>query len=198
MGGARAPRADAVRNRQRVLAAARKAFASQGPSVSLDDIARQAGVGAGTLHRHFPTKDELLRAVIADGLASLTVAAHDRAEATDPGAAFFDFFDGLIGHARQNLALAAALSNSAGLSEQTRDVGDALHAALTVLLTRAQQAGAVRADVTTTDLHAILAGALTMEQRLPPSSQGIGLRVVVDGLRATPTVPERNAQRDPT
>jgi AcrR family transcriptional regulator len=163
--------------------AARAAFAAEGPSVSLDDIAHRAGVGPGTVHRHFPTKDELFRAVIADRLQELTTAARELAEAADPGAAFFAFFHRLADDARHNLALAAALATSADAGEAVLDAGVSLAAAVAVLLARAQQAGAVRGDVDTVDLHAIIAGALVMEQRLPPTSQGRGLTVVADGLR---------------
>jgi AcrR family transcriptional regulator len=183
MTQARRPRADAQRNRARVLSAAREAFAADGPAVSLDDIARRAGVGAGTVHRHFPTKDELFRAVIADRLAELAAVARDLAGAADPGAAFFDFFHRLGRDAGQNLALSAALTDSAAVGDLVLDAGRELTAALAVLLTRAQEVGAVRSDIDTADLHAMLAGAIVMEQRLAPGAKGRGLGVVADGLR---------------
>src|SRR3954471_9683973 len=105
------PRADAVRNRQRVLSAARAAFAEQGPAVSLDDVARRAGVGAGTVHRHFPTKDALFAAVIADRLRELAGVARSLAGDAQPGRAFFDFFHRMAAEAAQNLALTAALTD---------------------------------------------------------------------------------------
>jgi len=175
------PRADAVRNRERVLVAARDAFAMQGPSVSLDDVARRAGVGAGTVHRHFPSKSSLFAAVVADRMRQLAADAERLADAADPGAAFFAFFARLSGDARENLALAAAVTVSA---DQVGAAGAPFEAALTVLLTRAQRAGQVRADIGVTDLYAIMAGALLVEQRLEPASAGLGLRVVADGLRA--------------
>ncbi len=177
------PRADARRNRERVLAAARAAFASEGLSVSLDDIARRAGVGAGTVHRHFPTKDDLFLAVIADRLHALTHAAQALADAADPGAAFFAFFHQLADDARQNLAISAALTNPGDTGEAVRDAGKALEAALGVLVARAQDAGVVRRDIDIADLHAIIAGALLIEQRLPLGSRGRGLTIVADGLR---------------
>jgi AcrR family transcriptional regulator len=176
------PRADAVRNRQRVLSAARDAFAEQGPGVSLDDVARRAGVGPGTVHRHFPTKDALFAAVIADRLQELAGLAAGLAGAGDPGAAFYEFFHRLAAEAAQNLALSAALSDPAAAGETLRTAGHDLETALTVLLRRAQDAGAVRRDLTTTELHAVLAGAVLMEQRLPEASKGHGLRLVADGL----------------
>lgn len=182
-------RADARRNRERVLAAAREVFATEGPSVGLDEIARRAGVGAGTVHRHFPTKEELFKAVIADRLLDLATQAEALGGATDPGAAFFAFFHRLAAEARPNLALSAALTDGAGhdaaLGESILQAGQSLQRALAVLLDRAQRAGAVRADIDAADLHAIIAGALVMEQQLAsPSAAGRGLAVVAAGLRA--------------
>lgn len=177
-------RADARRNRERVLAAAREAFATEGPSVGLDDIARRAGVGAGTVHRHFPTKDELFKAVIADRLAELAGTARSLTDADDPGGAFFGFFERLADQARANLALSAALSGPVEVDDPAFAAGADLQAALAVLLERAQRAGAVRADVGAADLHGIIAGAITMEQRLAQRpAGGLGLKVVMDGLR---------------
>src|SRR3954447_4416845 len=88
MSGGRAPRADARRNRQRVLEAAESAFAGEGISVPIDEIARRAGVGAGTVYRHFPTKDALLHAILAIRVERMTEEAHAAARAPDPGAAF--------------------------------------------------------------------------------------------------------------
>jgi AcrR family transcriptional regulator len=176
-------RADARRNRERVLLAAREMFAAEGLSVSLDDIARRAGVGPGTVHRHFRTKDDLLEAVLADRLRALTDTVRELAEAPDAGEAFFAFFQRVVEDAHHNLALSAALTNPADLGEAVLEAGAALATAVGVLLTRAQQAGAVRNDIDTADLHAIIAGALATEQRLSPSSRGRGMTVVADGLR---------------
>jgi AcrR family transcriptional regulator len=175
------PRADAIRNRERVLIAAGEAFAADGPSVSLDDIARRAGVGPGTVHRHFPSKKDLFAAVIAERLQNLTDEARELADADDAGSAFFTFFQRLAGQARENLALTAAVTLP---GELVRDSAAPFEQALAVLLARAQQEGHVRADVTVASLHALMAGALLMEQRLEPASRGLGLRVIADGLRA--------------
>jgi AcrR family transcriptional regulator len=180
----RHPRADALRNRERVLTAAREAFATEGPSVSLDEIARRAGLGPGTLHRHFPTKRALLAAVIADRLGSLADTAAELADATDAGAAFFVFFDKLVDAARDHLALAAVFTTPDEISDAAREAGIRLTSTMRVLLHRAQEVGAVRPDIDIGELHAIIAGALTIEQRLPsPASRGRGIRVIVDGLR---------------
>ncbi len=84
-------RADARRNRDRVLRAARDAFAASGYGVPLDEIAARAGVGPGTVYRHFPSKEDLFEAVTASRVADLTGDARGRANVADPGRAFFDF-----------------------------------------------------------------------------------------------------------
>jgi len=176
----RAPRADAVRNRERILVAARETFARKGVDVPLDVIAETAGVGPGTLHRHFPTKEALLAAVIADRLDDLA----DRAARLDGGADedLFTFLAQLVDAARENLALAAALG---GLpSTAVDESAERLSAALQSLLDAAQRAGRVREDVDVAELHAILAGVLAAESRLPENRRGLGLEIAVRGLRA--------------
>jgi AcrR family transcriptional regulator len=140
-------------------------------------------VGPGTVHRHFRTKDDLLEAVLADRLRALTDAVRELAGAPDAGEAFFAFFHRVVDDARHNLALSAALTNPADVGEAVLAAGAALATAVGVLLARAQEAGAVRNDIDTADLHAIIAGALATEQRLAPASRGRGLTVVADGLR---------------
>src|SRR5258707_13608945 len=90
-GAARPLRADARRNREKVLHAAREAFAASGLGVPLDEIAARAGVGPGTVYRHFPTKEALFKAVIAARIEDLIADARARSGVADPGAAFFGF-----------------------------------------------------------------------------------------------------------
>src|SRR3569833_3361685 len=111
--GQRAPRADALRNRARILTAARAACARDGVDVPLDTIAEQAGVGAGTVHRHFPTKEALVTAVIADRLDQLTGRAGELGD--DPAEGDFTFLAELADTARDNLALTSALNGSFGI-----------------------------------------------------------------------------------
>src|SRR5258706_15367722 len=106
-------RADAVRNRERVLVAAREAFARHGLGVPIDDIARAAGVGAGTVYRHFPTKETLYAAVLTDRVASLVA----RARSYRDGEGLFRFLAEFAEHGTGNRALAEALALS-GLDVQ--------------------------------------------------------------------------------
>jgi AcrR family transcriptional regulator len=184
----RPQRADAVRNRAKVLDAARAAFAAEGLAVPLDEIARRAGVGAGTVYRHFPTKEALFEAVIADQLAALAEDAEARAAGGgDPGEQFFTFFATVIEDGTRKADLADALT-SAGvdLRQETLASAGRLQRALAALLEGAQRAGAVRPDVDTMDLHALAAGALAAERKRasgPDAEPGRLTRIIADGLR---------------
>jgi AcrR family transcriptional regulator len=177
-----AQRSDAVLNRARILEAARLAFATEGASVSLDEIARRAGVGPGTVHRHFSTKKELMAAVVIDRLAGLSDRALSLASAPDAAEAFFTFVEELTSEAARNAVLTDALGGH-GLGSQAAEVATRLTSALSVLLVRAQEDGAVRHPLSVGELHAIVAGVIAMERGLPQSRQGIGLDIVIRGLR---------------
>ncbi len=165
-----------------MLAAARTSFAEEGPDVPLDVIAELAGVGAGTVYRHFPTKEALIAAVVTDRLAGLAERATALADAEQPTGAFFAFVRELTAQARQNIVLSSALHGT-GPGPERAEAGAALARALGILLERAQQAGGVRPDLTVTDLHAILSGVIAMERNLPPDHRGMGLEIVLAGLR---------------
>ena len=102
-------RADAARNRARILAAAEAVFAAEGIEVPVDMIAEKAGVGVGTLYRHFPTKEKLCEAILLERLASLTVDAQALADADDPAAAFFGFLDHVVEEAAAKRDLIVAV-----------------------------------------------------------------------------------------
>jgi AcrR family transcriptional regulator len=174
-------RADAQRNREKVLRAARDAFAASGYDVPLDEIAAMAGVGPGTVYRHFPSKEELFEAVVAARLRDLIADARGLASDPDPGRAFFGF----LGRFRQEVAAKRDLPDAIAIAGSLQDD---LRAALDVLLRRAQQSGAVRADITTPDLMALLKGLLHTINDRPPGTGNQGLAdrlvtVVIDGLR---------------
>jgi AcrR family transcriptional regulator len=164
-----------------VLAAARESFANEGPDVPLDVIAERAGVGAGTVHRHFPTKESLITAVVTDRLAGLAARADALADAADPTAAFVAFIRELTAQARKNVALTGALGG-AGIGVDGGAAAAALSGSLGRLLERAQRDGGVRPELTVPDLHAILSGVIAMERNLSAEHQGIGLEIVIDGL----------------
>lgn len=175
----RAPRADALRNRAKILAAASEVFARDGADVPLDTVAALAGVGPGTVHRHFPTKESLLAAVVTARLERLADRAAELG--ADPAADFFEFLADLTAEARHNLVLSSALGGDIGVQGSAAALR--LQSRLESLLRAAQRAGAVRRDLTVGELHAILGGALAIENRLPPNRQGLGLEIVIEGLR---------------
>lgn len=175
-------RADARRNRQKVLDAAREAFETSGLAVPLDEIAARAGVGPGTVYRHFPTKEALFGAVVAARVEDLVADARTRLDATDPGSAFFEFLSRLGAEAAAKRTVSDALTGPSTVTAQLREQ---VFAVLEVLLQRAQEAGAVRPEVRTADLIALLKGLLASLQAAPgEADRDVLLTVVIDGLRA--------------
>ncbi|MFA1550353.1 TetR/AcrR family transcriptional regulator [Actinomadura chokoriensis] len=186
-------RADALRNRAKVLAAAEEVFAVQGTSSSTEEVARKAGVGIGTVFRHFPTKESLLEAVLVALLERLAAEAAELRSSADPGAAFFGFFSRVVSQAATKQAITEALAE-AGIDarETTGGAGSGLTAALGVLLERAQEAGEVRADVGPGEIMALLAGMSYAAARA--GAREDLLRIAFDGLRSRPG-PDRGAAR---
>ncbi len=153
-------RKDAVANRAKVVAAARAAFEAEGLSVSLDEIARRAGVGAGTVHRHFRTKAELVDTVLAAAVEDLVVTANAAAESDDPGVALRDFLVRLVTEGAAAHELAARLQVGAGnVDAAVAGPVAELDRAMGLLLSRARDAGVVRPDIDDRDLAAIVAAA---------------------------------------
>lgn len=185
MSTQRRPRADARRNRARILETARAAFAAEGVGVSLDEIARRAGVGPGTVHRHFPTKEELFEAAIEEHIEQLTAKARAALRVDDAGAAFFAFLLQMISDADTKQDLADALAGAGiNLAEATLQAAADLREVFAELLARAQRADAVRADVDAADAQAIVLAALTAQRRrVDPADPSRLATLVLDCLR---------------
>jgi AcrR family transcriptional regulator len=169
-------RADARRNLELVLDAAEQAFGALGPGASIDEIAQLAGVGHGTVFRRFPTKDDLMYAVIERHVAQLCAIAEEALASDDPGQAFFDF-----AHRAAELGM-----TTPGLHKCVVHCGEKPGAAEleklgAKLVSRAQRAGAVRRDVKPADVQLLVRSALTSA---PPGQWRRYLDVVLDGLRA--------------
>ncbi len=176
-------RADARRNQARILSAARTLFAECGTDVGMDDVARRAGVGVGTVYRAFATKEVLYAAIVADHLAELTAMATDRLAHADPGAAFFDLLGRIWADAAWKRSLVAALTNAGyDIRATVQNELKALRAALARLLRRAQMAGAIRRDVSAGEVLALMAAA-TMAVDQTGRSRGHFFAILRDGLR---------------
>jgi len=185
----RSQRADAQRNRERILAAAAEVFATRGTNVPTEEIARAAGVGNGTLFRHFPTKADLLEAVLVNRLRGLVTEAEELAQADDPGAALFAFFARIVEQSHTKNTFAAALTEvGVDVGTATAEVGKELREAFDLLLRRAQQAGAVRPDLRAEDLISLVVGASHAVEHIAadPQAQQRVITVILDGLRPTP------------
>ncbi len=183
-------RADARKNRARILVAAEEVFAERGVSVPIDDVAQRAGVGVGTLYRHFPTKEALFVAVVATRLEELRDESRCLLDAPDPGAAFFVFAEHLAEQMVAKRDLTDALAE-AGVDIKTEvagmggDVMNELQDNVQRLIDRAQKAGAVRGDISATELFALIAGSCMAAQQhyLTGEAQKRMTNVVFDGLR---------------
>jgi AcrR family transcriptional regulator len=184
--GSRPLRADARRNRARILEVANAVFAAEGLAVPIDEIARRAGVGAGTVYRHFPTKESLFEAIALERLERIVGEARSLSAADDPGAAFFGFFASAVRSGLANKALADALA-AAGIDRDAvvEAVEKDLLGAIGKLLRRAQRAGAVRGDVDAEDVKSLILGCLAMARCRGECGASLRLLTVVsDGLRA--------------
>jgi AcrR family transcriptional regulator len=149
----RKPRTDALRNRERILEVAKGAFTRHGADASLDDIAKQAGVGAGTLYRHFPTRDALIEAVYGSEVEKLAAAAHGFAAAMSPVEALRAWLLLFVDYIAAKHIIAPALNSVAGgparLYEGSRSM---VQGAIDELVKRAKKSGDVRRDVDASDL----------------------------------------------
>jgi AcrR family transcriptional regulator len=179
-------RADAARNRRRVLEAAHQAFEKSGVSASLDDIARAAGVGPGTLYRHFPTRDLLVLGVIADGLFELAERGAALLDHSDPTQALQIWLQAYVAQAGLFDGLARSLVAPSCDDGEGKQACDAASAAGAALVQRAVAAGALRPDTGAGDVLDMAAAiAWVGEQPDRDADQRNRLvRILIDGLRA--------------
>ena len=157
---ARKPRSDALRNRERILEVAKGVFTEQGANASLEEIAKQAGVGTGTLYRHFPTRDELIEGVYRNEVEKLAAAAARFAETMSPLEALRAWMLLLVDYIAAKHIIAPALNTIAGgpsrLHEGTRSM---IQGAIDRLVKRAKRSGDLRRDLDAHDLLRALIGA---------------------------------------
>jgi len=157
---ARKPRTDALRNRERILEVAKEAFTRQGANASLDEIAKQSGVGPGTLYRHFPTRDELIESVYRNEVETLAAAAARFAETMSPIEALRAWMLLLVDYIAAKHIIAPALNSIVGgpsrLYEGSRTT---VHDAIDGLVKRAKRSGDLRTELDAFDLLRALIGA---------------------------------------
>jgi AcrR family transcriptional regulator len=176
-------RADARRNRERLLAAAASAFAEHGADAPLEDIARSAGVGIGTLYRHFPTRLALQEGVFRSQVETVCARGRELAGAPSPGEAFAAWLRVLGGFLATKRGLSHALIAGLGKdSELISSCGQVMRATAEQLLTRAQQAGAVREDLTAVDVMRLVHG-IAVSTENAPGEAGRLLSLLLDGMR---------------
>lgn len=182
----RTPRADALRNLAKILEAAEEVFAVEGLAVPIDEVARRAGVGIGTVYRHFPTKEALFEAIVLSRLERLVQRAEQLTMAADPGEAMFSFVSELVELAVEKKDIHDELARAGVTSEQLHaGVKERLSAQVDVLLQRAQAAGAVRQDIDLADITALVMGTcLAAGQQGHAASTPRLVAVLCDGLRA--------------
>ena len=177
-------RADAQRNRERILEAATTLMATHGIDVPIDEIAQLARVGVGTVYRNFPTKGALFEALLMARIEPLVAAARSAATAEDPADAFVTFVRRLCDEFADFRALADALAASGvDITVAKQEIAGDLIAAVSQLLLRAQEAGHIRPDVTITDVSAMMAGlSHTDPLYMDPSQRKRCVALVCDSL----------------
>jgi AcrR family transcriptional regulator len=179
-------RADARRNREAVVAAAREVFAEQGREAQMDDVARRAKVGVGTVYRHFPTKEALIEALAVDSFAKLAAIGREALDAEDPWQGFVDVLwrggEVMAG----DRALTEVVMSTPGAMEAGAHASGEVVAVMDQVIRRAQDAGALRPDVITDDIGMLMCGlgSATRKPHACPSSWRRHLQVLIDGLRA--------------
>ena len=177
-------RADAARNRESLLAAAEQEFAERGLSASVADIARRAGVAKGTVFRHFATKEDLIASIVCAHIAALTEAARRLSDAADPGTALLEFLT-IAADQRQQHDL-TFLQSASESDPRVTEVRDELHSALGTLVGRAHQSGAIRSDVTETDVFLLMCAPVHVVENLAAPEPLLWKRylaIIFDGLR---------------
>jgi AcrR family transcriptional regulator len=190
--GARPPRTDAVRNRQLLLRAAAEAFAEQGTEVSIAEIAQRAGIGKGTVFRHFATKDDLIAAIMGEMIDRLVTTGTELSDAADPAAALLEFMTTGIGLLARDRALCEAVGRPSLQHPAVRAGIDRLCEVAETLTSRARRQGAIRPDITGPDIVLLLAGVQQTAAPLADTHPQLWrryLRLVFDGMRAQAAPP---------
>jgi len=183
---ARPQRADACRNRERLIEAARAAFTSRGSSTTVEEIARAADVGVGTFYRHFPRRIDLVEAVYREDVQGLVTLAAELSASTGAWEALVEWLEGFVRYAQAKriflTELHEAFEKSPDLALQSRErIADAVGA----VLSRAQAAGAARTDLDQYDLMQLVGGMCMARNGTLEQNQRL-LTFLLDGIRVRP------------
>jgi AcrR family transcriptional regulator len=182
-GSARPMRADARRNGERLVTAARAVFAQQGGAASMDAIAKEAGVGIGTLYRHFPKRIDVVEAVYREDVDELVNAAEAFVADLGPWPALSAWLEAFVAYASSKRRFLNELHEAFEENPQLKVVSrERIEGALSIVLGRAQAAGVVRTDLDAPDLMQLL-GSMCMSVTLTPEQSARLLVVIEDGLR---------------
>ncbi|HYZ77532.1 MAG TPA: helix-turn-helix domain-containing protein [Gaiellaceae bacterium] len=184
-------RSDARRNRERLVASARELFAAEGVDVPVEEITRHAGVGMGTLYRHFPTKEDLVDAVLEDAFAELVRLAEEAAAADDAWAGFTGFLEQALTRHAANRGLKDVLASEHG-RQRAQAMRERIRPLLRRLIERAQEQGALRPDFTAEDLPLVFWTAgrvIETTAAFAPDHWRRYLGLLLDGLRAEAASP---------
>jgi AcrR family transcriptional regulator len=192
MAATRPLRADAERNRRRILDGAREVFARHGLEAGVDEVARAAGVGVGTLYRRFPTKDALMLAVVEDITEAVLLELEKAGALEDPWDAFVAAVSALASSTARNRALHQVFQEAWPLIPAASECRDRTLAALAPILTRAQAAGVVRDDLVVADVPALCAIAARLPDWRMDAEPELWTRylgVILDGTRPAAATP---------
>ncbi|MER7444514.1 TetR/AcrR family transcriptional regulator [Micromonospora avicenniae] len=184
MTSTRPLRADAARNRRLLLAAAADEFAERGLDISVADIARRAGLGKGTLFRHFATKDDLLAAIVLDRIDALNAVGEQLLDAADPGAALLEFLTVAADQQRQRDL--SFLQEAGELNADVTRARERMFRIVHELVDRAREHGAVRVDVTGADVIVLMCAPNYVTSYVPDAPPDLWQRylaIIFDGLR---------------
>src|SRR6266487_2768486 len=189
---ARPLRRDAQANRDRIVTAARVAFAADGIEVPVEEIARRAAVGMGTLYRHFPAKEDLIDAVLEDAFAAFIAAAEESLAEPDAWAGFRGFFERVFALHVENRGLKDIIATRAHGRARARRMRARMRPLLRRLIERAQEQGTLRADFAAEDMSLVFwAGGHVIEATaaVAPELWRRQLGLMIDGLRGEAATP---------
>lgn len=185
-------RSDARRNRERLVASARELFARDGVDVPVEEIVQRAGLGMGTLYRHFPAKEDLVDAVLEDAFADLVVLAEEAAEADDAWAGLTQFLEQALARHAGNRGLKDLIATTDHGRQRAQAMRERIRPLLAGMVERAQAQGALRPDVAAEDIPLVFWTTDRVIERtaaIAPDTWRRFLAILLDGLRAPAATP---------